>query len=241
MKKALTGTIFLLMTAAVLGAQEEIAVPSRTNAAADFSGTSASHVRLYATNDAFGGAGNFALANAAEEADALPGAAASPAPAAKPRYLWGVRDDYRWQLGIGVEVFRFRSNVINATMAGTNTTLTYYTNGWFAVEGSVITGFAPEIYDRAHVKAVGGGGGLRVGGRRARWEPYGHALAGGIHLQPQTAFGGKTSLLAQAGAGVDFRVYARLSLRAEGDWVYTQYFHQTQNNFQGVAGIVLHF
>jgi hypothetical protein len=40
---------------------------------------------------------------------------------------------------------------------------------------------------------------------------------------------------------VDFRVHARLSLRVEGDWVYTSYFSQTQNNFQGVAGIVLHF
>jgi len=27
----------------------------------------------------------------------------------------------------------------------------------------------------------------------------------------------------------------------EGDWVYTTYFSQTQNNFQGVAGAVLHF
>jgi len=40
---------------------------------------------------------------------------------------------------------------------------------------------------------------------------------------------------------VDFRLHARLSLRAEGDWVYTQYFGHMQNNFQGNAGIVLHF
>ena len=47
--------------------------------------------------------------------------------------------------------------------------------------------------------------------------------------------------LAQAGIGVDYRIQARLSFRVEGDWVYTDYFSQTQNNFQGVAGAVLHF
>jgi hypothetical protein len=47
--------------------------------------------------------------------------------------------------------------------------------------------------------------------------------------------------MAQAGGGVDFRVHSRLSLRGEGDWIYTTYFSQNQNNFQVVAGVVLHF
>jgi hypothetical protein len=239
MTKALAGLMFVMMTAGVVGAQEESAVPSRTNAAAEFSGTSASQVSLLAANNSASAAGNFALANPGGEAGALPEAPA--APAAKPRYIFGDRDDFRWQLGVGVEFFRFQSNVIDSSMAGMNTTLTYYTNSWFAVEGNVITGFAPTIYQNEHVKLVGGGGGLRIGGRRARWEPWGHALVGGSHLQPQTAAASRNSLMVQAGAGVDFRVYARLSLRLEGDWVYTQYFHQTQNNFEGVTGIVLHF
>jgi hypothetical protein len=124
---------------------------------------------------------------------------------------------------------------------GLNTTLTYFTNSWFAVEGSALTGFAPEIYSHEHVKIFGGAGGIRIGERRAWWEPWGHALVGGSHLQPQTADASRNSLMALAGGGVDFRVHARLSLRVEGDWVYTSYFSQTQNNFQGVAGIVLHF
>jgi hypothetical protein len=36
-------------------------------------------------------------------------------------------------------------------------------------------------------------------------------------------------------------VHARLSLRGEADWVYTQFFSQSQNNLQIVGGIVLHF
>ncbi len=48
------------------------------------------------------------------------------APAARPKYVFGERDDYRWQLALGVEFLRFQSNLINASMVGLNTTVTYY-------------------------------------------------------------------------------------------------------------------
>jgi hypothetical protein len=237
MNKALVGVMLLAGLACGMGAQEENASQARTNAEANFVESSASEVMLFPTSDA----GSFALANPGGEASAVP-TPTPAAPAAKPKYVFfGDRDDYRWQLGVGVEFFRFQSNVINASLVGLNTTLTYFTNSWFAVEGDVVTGFAPEIYDREHVKLFGGAGGIRIGGRRARWEPYGHALVGGSHLQPQTALGGRNSLMAQAGIGLDFRVHSRLSLRVEGDWVYTTYFNQAQNNYQAVAGVVLHF
>ena len=209
------------------------------NAAADSSSSPASQVNLFSPHRA---ARDFSLSNAdSSAAFPSPEAVAAPAPAAKPRYIFGDRDDYRWQLGVGVEYFRFRSNIIDASLVGLNTTVTYFTNSWFGVEGSVITGFAPEIYDREHVKIFGGAGGFRIGSRRQRWEPWGHALVGGSHLQPQTAGNSRNALMAQAGIGVDYRLHARLSFRVEGDWVYTTYFNQTQNNFQGVAGAVLHF
>jgi hypothetical protein len=155
--------------------------------------------------------------------------------------VFGARDDYRWQLGVGVEFFRFQSSRIYASLVGLNTTVTYFTNDWFAVEGNLVTGFAPQIYDREHVKYFGGGGGIRIGSRRERWEPWGHALVGGGHLQPQTADSSRTALMVQAGGGVDFRVNARLSLRAEGDYVFNNFFSEHQNNFQAVAGVVFHF
>lgn len=176
----------------------------------------------------------------------MPGAAAAPAAAAlpaspKPRFVFGERDDYRWQLGVGVEFFRFRSSIIDASMLGVNTTVTYFTNDWFAIEGNIVTGFAPTIYQAEHVKYFGGGGGIRIGSRKARWEPWGHVIAGGGHLQPQTAGTSRTSLAIQAGMGVDYRVHSRLSFRVEGDWVMTRFFSENQNNFQGVAGLVFHF
>lgn len=238
MKKLLMGVLLLLAASGVAVGQEESSAAGRTNAAAAFEQTSAARVSLLGTGEESNG--SFAMAEAG--ASASPGeAAAAPAAAAKPRFVFGDRDDYRWQLGMGVEVLRFLSNRFDATMVGTNTTVTYFTNGWFGLEGNLVTGFAPAIYGDDTVKFFGGGGGIRVGSRRARWEPWGHVLAGGAHLQPQTAGASRGSLLVQTGGGVDYRVHARLSVRLEADWIYTQFFSQSQNSFQGVAGVAFHF
>jgi hypothetical protein len=233
MKKLLMGFLLLLGAAGVVGAQEESGPAEETKTAASFELTSAPKVSLLGASAESREAPSVAAATAEGEAPATP--------PAKPRFVFGDRDDYRWQLGMGVEIFRFLSSRFDATMAGTNTMVTYFTNGWFAFEGNLVTGFAPEIYQSEHVKLFGGGGGIRVGSRRARWEPWGHVLVGGAHLQPQTANASKTALMVQTGGGVDYRVHARLSIRLEGDWVYTTFFSQTQNSFQGVAGVVLHF
>jgi opacity protein-like surface antigen len=241
MTKALMGTMLLAALAWGVQAQEGNAAPGRTNIAADFSGTSASQASLFSTtND-----GGLVLTNSTVIADAAPAANPIPAPAAvpaKPKYVFfGDRDDYRWQLGVGVDYVHFTSRAFDANMVGLNTTLTYFTNSWFGVEGSVITGFGSDVFPNSQAKIFGGAGGIRIGSRRARWEPWGHALVGGSHLQPQTAFGSRTSIMALAGIGVDYRLHARLSLRGEGDWLYTSYYSQSQNNFQIVAGVVLHF
>jgi len=225
--------LLLLGAAGVVGAQEESSPAEGTKTAASLELTSAPQVSLLGASAESSEASSVAAATAEGEAPATP--------PAKPRFVFGDRDDYRWQLGMGVEIFRFLSSRFDATMAGTNTMVTYFTNGWFAFEGNLVTGFAPEIYSNDHVKLFGGGGGIRVGSRRARWEPWGHVLVGGAHLQPQTANASKTALMVQTGGGVDYRANARLSIRLEGDWVYTTFFSQTQNSFQGVAGIVLHF
>jgi len=234
MKKALMGMMLMLAMAWGVGAQEvgvgDSAAKERSNAAVVSGESSGANSSVSNAGEK----GSMTLATTAE-------APAEPAAAPVPKFVFGARDDYRWQLGVGVEFFRFRSSVVNASMVGLNTTVSYFTNSWFGVEGSLITGFAPAIYANEHVKYFGGSGGIRVGSRRARWEPWGHALFGGGHLQPQFAGASRNAMMVQAGGGVDFRVNSRLSLRGEGDWVYTTFFHQTQNDFQGVAGVVLHF
>lgn len=223
--------VMLFTIAFGVNAQERAASAIDTTAA-----TNSPEVTAW-TNDT----GNFFTLTTAAPAPDAP-AAATPADPADPKYVvWGSRDDYRWQLGIGVDYFRFQSNAFNANLVGLNTSLAYYTNDWFGVEGNFVTGFGSDIYPNSRAKIFGGLGGIRIGGRRARWEPFGHFLAGGGHLQPQTALGSRTGLMLQAGGGVDYRVHARLSIRGEADWVYTTFFSQSQNSLQVVGGIVLHF
>lgn len=247
MRKPLFGFLVMLATGWVSDVNAQQLVPienlsrSETNAAAPFSDTSASRINLFDSSSDYSASPTFALATPGNAIPAAPAPAASPAAAAKPRYIFGDRDDYRWQLSLGLEFFRFQSRLINASLVGLNTTVTYFTNDWFALEGNLVTGFAPEIYDREHVKYFSGSGGIRLGSRRARFEPWGHALFGGAHLQPQTAGNSKNAFQITAGIGLDFRVNTRLSLRAETDWVRTQFFNDVQNNFQAVAGIVFHF
>jgi len=236
MTRALIG-VLLLVGSCGTWAQNQGGTQAPADALVASAATPVAPAGLDATNTISTAIGDFALANPAGDPSAEPAAT----PAAKPRFVFGERDDYRWQLGVGVEFYRFQSNIYSASMVGLNTTLTYYTNSWFALEGNLITGFAPEIYQAEHVKMFGGAAGLRIGGRKQRFEPWAHGLVGGSHMQPQTAGNSKTALMAQAGVGVDYRLHSRLSLRLEGDWVFTQFFGQNQNNFQGVAGAVLHF
>lgn len=165
---------------------------------------------------------------------------AEPAPAPAPRYIFGDRDDYRWQLGIGFAWERFRSSVFNASAIGLNTSVSYFTNDWFAVEGSVSSTFAPAL-SIGPVKLLNYGVGPKIAWRQRRWEPFLHAIVGGTHVLPQTAAGGQNAFMVSPGGGADWRWMARLSVRLEADYVRTSLFSQHQNNFQLVGGLVFHF
>ena len=101
MKKSLMGVLWLLVAAGVAGAQEENTQAGRTNAAASFELTSAAKVSLLGASEESSEAPSVALATTEGEASAAPGEAPA-APPAKPRFVFGDRDDYRWQLGMGV-------------------------------------------------------------------------------------------------------------------------------------------
>jgi hypothetical protein len=175
---------------------------------------------------------------------ALPGNAApeaSPLPAPDPKFIYGGRDDFRWQLAIGADWIRFRSSIFNASAVGVNASVTYFTNEWFGIEGNVSTGFAPEIFDKEHVKLLVYGGGPKIAWREKKWEPWAHLIVGGSHEQPQTAGNSKNSYAIEAGGGADYRFNPRFSGRLEGDWLRTGFFSQSQNNFQLMGGVVFHF
>jgi hypothetical protein len=169
--------------------------------------------------------------------------AADPgAPAPKPKFLYSRSDIVRWEIGLGVTWIRFRSSVFNASAVGLKTSVTYNTNEWFGIEANVSAAFAPQIYDRAHVKLLVYGAGPKIAWHRyKRWDPWLHAILGGAHELPQTAGNGKNGFALQLGGGVDYNFNYRFSGRLAGDLVRTSFFGQNQNNFQLTAGIVLHF
>ena len=255
--KSVLMSAFLLCGGVCIAQAQEISfsgLTQTTNRAAAFSHTSAARVprnqSLQAAPlfiaDALTPAASLTAPVSLNTALALPlapadSAAAEPSPEPQPRFIYSDRDDYRWQLALGVSFERFRSSLYHASAVGTHTSLTYFLNDWLGAEGNVSTFFAPTIYIGEHVKLVNYGAGPRIDWRRPRWEPWIHALFGGTHALPQTAGHSQNGLSMQFGGGVDYRLLPRLSFRVELDYVRTRLFGQWQDNAQGAAGVVFHF
>lgn len=174
---------------------------------------------------------------------AVPLDTAEPAaPSPKPKFLYSQNDIVRWELGIGLDWIRFRSTIFNASAVGVKTSVTYYTTEWLGIEGSVSTAFAPQIFDREHVKLLLYGAGPKIAWRQNnRWDPWLHAILGGAHEQPQTAGNSRSTYSIQLGGGADYNFNSRFSGRLEGNYIRTGFFKQSQTNFQLGAGIVVHF
>jgi hypothetical protein len=247
----------LLLSALLLGsvgvARAQVSAPTlnigRGNVAQDFTATSAAKATLLtdlAVADTFSSSAAKPLNSSAEPALdtalALPLENAEPAsPAPRPKFLYGGRDDYRWQLGLAASWLRFRSSVFNASAVGINTSVVYFTNDWFGVEGNVTMVFAPTILANEHVKIATYGAGPKITWRQRRWEPWLHGIFGGAHEQPQIAGQTRNTYCIKVGGGADYRWNPRVSFRLEGDLVRTGFFKQSQNNFQLAGGIVFHF
>jgi hypothetical protein len=254
MKRLFAGAMLVL--GSVCAAQAQETAPAgfelKTSAAPDFATTSAARVNLIEPVKATGtlfvpdalanATPNEARVPAMATALAVPVNDADPAaPAPQPKFLYGGRDDYRWQLGLGVAWERFRSSIFNASAVGVNTSVAYFTNDWFGIEGDVSALFAPTIYVNEHVKLLNYVVGPKIAWRQRRWEPWAHVMVGGSHEQPQTAGNSKSGFAVQAGGGADFRWNPRLSFRLDADYLRTSFFKQSQNNFLLGGGIVFHF
>jgi len=235
-----------MLGAACAASAQEAVQDSQTvnrNVAAEFSASPAANTNSFqpAAASALSPSASFAplAASASVPENAAP--EASPAPAPDPKFIYGGRDDFRWQLGIGADWVRFRSSIFNASAVGINSSVTYFTNESFGIEGSVTAGFAPQIFDREHVKVLIYGAGPKIAWREKKWEPWVHAIIGGAHEQPQVAGNSKNAFAVKAGGGADYRFNPRFSGRLEADWVHTGFFGQSQNNFELMGGVVFHF
>lgn len=259
MSKVLVVPLLVFAMGYVTRAQEQYAPPSREDGStADGSGKSVDSavVPEGSAKDLSRVAPSFLVANAATtpslhrtsgnfaaDTPAVSMRAAEPSPAAapEPRFVFGDRDDFRWQLGLGVSVFRFRSSLFSATGIGTDSSVTYFTNDWFGLEGRVSTAFSLTTTQLGgHLKVASYGGGPKVAWRKQKFEPFAHAIFGAVHVFPQTAFS-TNGFAFQMGGGAGYRINPRVSTRIVLDWVRTRMFSQWQDNAQAAVDLVLHF
>lgn len=169
---------------------------------------------------------------------ALPDA---PAPAPPPA---GGDFGTRWDLTGGYEYVHFSSAPFSANLSGVHSSLAYALNEWFAVEGNVVAAFGGDVFaagETAKYVSLTGGGRMTWDRRPRRFSPWAHILVGLAHVNPQIAHSSKNGFALQTGGGVDYFINPRLSMRGEADYVRTQLYSDSQNNFQIGLGVVIHF
>ena len=243
MKKLLRVALLVLAAPSVARAQDDRTVFSQAevSVATGFANNSPASFKLSDAISWPSAERRFADSTWLAEPRSLAAPAEAVPAAPEPKFVFGSRDDSRWQLALGVSVLRFRSSIYYATGVGTNTAVTYFTNEWFGVEGSIITAFAPPINLNEHVKYLSYGAGPKIAWRGRKWEPWMHAIAGGAHILPLTGIGSKNGFGLQVGGGADYRIFPHLSARVGVDWVRTHLFGAWQNSAQANANVVLHF
>jgi len=181
----------------------------------------------------------------------LPAAPLSPVPSAAlpdapraPQFGQGGDIGYRWDLAVGYEYVHFKSKPFSANLSGIHTSIAYSLNEWFALEGSLVSAFGGDVFASGEMSKYvlfTGGGRILWNRQPHRLSPWAHVLAGMTHVNPQIANSSKNAFALQAGGGIDWFFNPRLSFRGEADFIHTQLYSDSQNNFQIGVGVVLHF
>jgi len=154
-----------------------------------------------------------------------------------------IRDDVvkdTWELGLGYALVAFRSAAFSATLSGLDSTLSYYFRDHFAVEGRLTSSWETHSTNDGDAKQLFYGAGIKLDWGNRKLQPFVHALLGGVHMFPQTAFG-KNGFAVEFGGGMQKRLIQRVWLRFEGDYVRSQLYSSGQNNFQMVVAINYRF
>jgi hypothetical protein len=168
--------------------------------------------------------------------------AAEPAPAPQGGVI-GVYENYSFQFYGGYTFLRFYEAPHHIqTRNGFDTSLAYYYHaGWFGAEGSLLGAFGHQFNENSRFVFVGAGPRFRWAAPRAV-EFFGHALVGGSHYVPQTAYGSQGAFGYEVGGGVDADAHhQRLSYRLELDMIGTRYFSTYQYSPKASVGIVWKF
>jgi hypothetical protein len=182
-----------------------------------------------------------ASASAALPSESLP---STPSPAgAPPQGVHGVYQNYSFQIYGGYTFMRFYEvPSITQTQNGFNIGgVYYYKSGFVGADGELLATFGSALGYHSRLSFAGGGPRFRWSGPRGL-ELWGHALVGGAHLTPRTAFGSQGAFGYVAGGGIDVNAHhRRIAYRAEADLLATRFFNTYQYSPQVSVGIVFKF
>ncbi len=170
--------------------------------------------------------------------------ASAPAPSAPapsgPSSSYG--DETKWLLGIGYVYQRFDIGGNNTNMNGIQTSVAYFINNYFAVEGGVTATFG-TFSPAANQHLAFYGGGARIQARGQKWQPWGHALFGGTYVRFTQGAGPATfnGFGIMAGGGVDYKFRPHIGFRVQGDYLGTHVSGFWQKTASVGGGIVFDF
>lgn len=188
-----------------------------------------------------------ATPEAPSAAAALPSApqpSSGPGPAgALPQGVHGVYQNYSFQIYGGYTFMRFYEvPSLTQNQNGFNVGgVYYYKSGFVGADGELLATFGTAFGYHSRLAFAGGGPRFRWSGPRGL-ELWGHALVGGAHLTPRTAYGTQSAFGFVAGGGIDVNAHhRRIAYRAEADLLATHFFNTYQYSPQVSVGIVFKF
>jgi hypothetical protein len=155
----------------------------------------------------------------------------------------------KWQVAFGYQFNRINMLGSPFDTNGLNISTVRYFGRWVGAEAQAGGGYgntgATTVPANLTSKSLFAGGGPHLAFRgHGRIEPWAHALVGTeIFRFSQTAglLGSNSAMAGVGGGGVDLRLNASTSLRAEGDWLGSRFFSADQRHFQVVTGLVFNF
>jgi hypothetical protein len=172
----------------------------------------------------------------------LPPEPAAPAP--KPQGgVIGVYENYDFQAYVGYTFLRFYEapGHIQSRSGFDSSVIYYYHAGFVGLDGSLVGGFGSQFGERSRFLFAGGGPRFRWSAPR-NLEVFGHALVGGSHYTPQTAYGSQGAFAYEVGLGVDANAHhQRLAYQLEVDMIGSEYFNTQQLSPKASIGLVWKF
>jgi hypothetical protein len=182
----------------------------------------------------------------------------SPSPAAAPPAAPQVSqsDLTDWQISIGYQFTRlsmpsqkigiYTQPAFTANEHGLDVSFTRFLISWAGLEADAGAGFGSgSVKQIGDAKTIFVGGGPHFAFRgHGRFEPWVHTLVGLEHFrftQTAVAYGSNNSLAFVGGGGVDVHLNIRTAIRLQFDYLGTDLFKLSQNNWDAGAGVVFNF